>query len=472
VHRALLVFALFGIAALLRFHNAWVAPPLSGFDGPYHGGYIGAIVWEGRFQPPHAFTNHPPLYYAVSAALWKLLPDALSAHSVLFALRAINVVCGLTAAGAVALSTRWLLPTRPDAPLYALAIALFLPMHIGPSALLGNQMMEVALGASAAALLLRTLQDPRPRNAALAGVVAGLGMLAKLSVGIVVAAGGLALLVRGGQQHGIHARALSLAATFGIAATVFASPYFVYDLASRGTPVDPAVDLWAELDRSHQLPPRPWTDYADPDIARWIDPGQLGNGGQQAVWPVTFASTWFDLFGTVLDVHHPRARSGARTLFVLGGLISLAAALGAANAARGTQARSIPLGAVLLGLLIALNIASYVAFTRAVPTYGALKGTYLSPALTAFVFFAAAGLDGLVQKRTWLRAPVGGVLAALVIATSTVFWQGGLAPMRVNPADLVLRDYSDPPTLRAFRYFVGRDPGTGRPPLLTEPARE
>ena len=69
-----IALALLGLAAILRLHGAWTAPPLSGFDGPYHGGYIGAIVWDGRLQPPLDFTNHPPLYYAVSAALWKLLP--------------------------------------------------------------------------------------------------------------------------------------------------------------------------------------------------------------------------------------------------------------------------------------------------------------------------------------------------------------------------------------------------------------
>jgi hypothetical protein len=68
-----------------------------------------------------------------------------------------------------------------------------------------------------------------------------------------------------------------------------------------------------------------------------------------------------------------------------------------------------------------------------------------------------------------MRRAVIALLAGFAVAVTTIFWQGGLAPMRVNPADLILRDYSDPPTLRAFRYFVGRDPGRGRPPLLIPP---
>ena len=50
------------------------------------------------------------------------------------------------------------------------------------------------------------------------------------------------------------------------------------------------------------------------------------------------------------------------------------------------------------------------------------------------------------------------MLASFAVCVVLIFWQGGLAPMRVNPADFYLRDYSDPPTLRAFRFFNGREP--------------
>jgi hypothetical protein len=455
------------VAAGLRLHAAWTAPPLSGFDGPYHGAYIGAIFWDGRFQPPIGFTNHPPLYYAVSAAIWRALPDATSPHGVLFALRLVNVACGLAAAAAVAASTRRLLPGRPDAALAALALALFLPMHVAPSARLGNQMMEVALGAGAIAALLACLARPSPRRAALAGVIAGLGVLAKLSVGIIVAAGGIVLLVRGVGLHGARIRATALAAAFGVAAATCASPYFVHAWATRARVADPDVDLWARMDRGHQLPTRPWADYVDLDPAQLVDPGRLLGRGERAVWPVTFASTWFDLFGISMDVYHPRARRGAHALFAIGALLTAACAFGVWPLLRTARSpEGVPLGPALLALVALLNLASYVAFTRAVPTYGALKGTYLSPALTSFVVATAAGLDQLARRDARLRATAAGLVGALALATTVVFWHGGLAPMRVNPADLVLRHYSDPPTLRIFRYFIGRDPGRGRPPPL------
>jgi len=464
MQRALVPIVLVVLAALLRVHNAWVAYPLSGFDGPYHGAYLGAIYWDGRFQLPHGFTNHPPLYYGWSALVWRLLPADLSAHAVLFVLRLVNVAWGLTLGVAVWSSARRLFPDRPALACYALALVLFLPMHIGPATLLGNQIMSAALCALTVALALRTLDDPTPRNAFLTGVVAGLGMLTKLSVALAAAAAGAALLARGWQLHGLRLRALTLAALLGVSTAVFASPYFIHGLVTRDTPVDPRVDIWADLDRSQGKHGRGWSAYVDTNLGSVRVPGTMDAGAQAAVWPVTFASTWFDLFGTVLDVHHPRAQHLSRWLFGFGAVFGVAALAGLVLAWGRVSAR-VPCGVLALSLLIALTLGSYVAFTREVATYSALKGTYLSPAVTGFAVFAALALDVVAKASRGLRAGVAALLVAFALTVTVTFWQGGVAPMRVNPADFYLRSYSDPPTLRAFRYFNGREPSVKwRPP--------
>ena len=47
--RKLIVAGLFASAAILQVHNAWVALPLSGFDGPGHATYIGILHFEADF---------------------------------------------------------------------------------------------------------------------------------------------------------------------------------------------------------------------------------------------------------------------------------------------------------------------------------------------------------------------------------------------------------------------------------------
>jgi hypothetical protein len=467
--KAAVPLLLFGLAAVLRIHNAWVAPALSGFDGPYHAAYIGEIYWNGRFQLPHGFTNHPPLYYAVSAALWKLLPGSLSGPAVLFALRLVNVACGLALGGAVWASARRLFPGRWALACYALALALFLPMYIGPSALLGNQIMSSAFEAGTFALILRCLSDSRPSQALLAGLVGGLGILAKFSVGIVVGVGGLLLLARGWQLHGARPRALMLASALGVAALVTASPHFVRNFAYSEVPIDPSIDIWAGVDRSQGRGLRPWDAYADLDLGSLVQPGTFDADAKRAVWPVTFASTWFDLFGTVLDVHHPTAQRMARVLFAFGGIFVLAAGLGLVAARSRRIGSSVPLAVPALALLAVATLVSYVAFTRAVGTHAALKGTYLSPGFTAFALFAAMGLESAFARGRALRRASVALMAGFAACVVLIFWQGGLAPMRANPADFYMRDYSDPPTLRAFRFFVDREPLGRRPARASEP---
>lgn len=452
--------ALFVVAAILRVHNAWVAAPLSGFDGIYHGAYIGGIYWDGRFQLPHGFTNHPPLYYGLSALLWKLIPESASSHTVLFILRLLNVAAGLGTAAALWSSARTLFPARPHVGYYALVLTLFLPMLIGPSALLGNQILCTALGAAAIALLLRCLDTPSPRGALLAGAVAGLGVLTKMSVGLVVGVAGLALLVRGLQLHGMKWQALALPALLSFAAIATSSPHFVRSVTTADVPIDPLQDVWSGFDRSPGSGLRPWAAYLDTNIESLVDPASRTPRAQRAVWSNTFAATWFDSHGTVLYTQDPNAKKLARVLFVFGALFSLACVWGCILSARGRSESAVRLGLPALALLILLTLGSYVAFTRVVPEHGALKGTYLSAGLSGFVLFAALALDDIARRHTQLQRAIAAALCVFVASVTLLFWQGGVAPMRISPAVWYLRAYADPPTQRAFRYFhKGEPPG-------------
>jgi hypothetical protein len=469
--RATLPLGLFVLAAVLRLHDAWLAAPLSGFDGPYHAAYLGVIHWEGRLPLPDEgwSTNHPPFYYGLCALVWWLLPSGTSPWGVLLALRLVNVAAGLALGAAIWSSAHTLFPQRPRTGLFALSLGLFTPMLIGPSVLLGNEMLATALSAAAVALLLRCLADPRPSRTAAAGVVAGLGVATKLSALVVVLAGVGSLLVRGGQRAGRSARALAPAALLGGLAFLVSSPYFVRNVVHYGAPILTKVEISVEVMRRQGYGEvRPWSDYLDLHPGSVLRPGKLAPRANRAVWPVTFSTIWFDPHGTLLDVHAPAAQWLARVLYLFGLVFTAAAGLGAIALARRRAEAAVPLGALMLGLLAVLGLAGYVAFTRSVATHSVLKGTYLSPTLTAFVLYAALGLDLLAERGRVVARVVSGAVAVFVACVLVTFWYGGIAPMRVNPADFYLDAYRDAPTERAFRYFVGREPARGRAPRLDE----
>ena len=57
-----------------------------------------------------------------------------------------------------------------------------------------------------------------------------------------------------------------------------------------------------------------------------------------------------------------------------------------------------------------------------------------------------------------MRRAVAVLVAGFAVASFAIHWHGGLAPPRVNPADLYVRTYTDAATDRAFLYFVEREP--------------
>ena len=90
-------------------------------------------------------------------------------------------------------------------------------------------------------------------------------------------------MVRGWQVYGKRLRALSLAASLSASTLVFASPYFVYGFATQDTPVDPRVDIWADVDRSQGKHGRDWGAYLDADLGSVRVPGTMDTRAQAAV---------------------------------------------------------------------------------------------------------------------------------------------------------------------------------------------
>jgi hypothetical protein len=455
--RGALIF-LYAAAGVLRVHNAWVTPPLAGFDGPYHAAYIGIIFLEGRWPLSQESwsTFHPPLYYALSALIWKLLPDHLGPHAVLFWLRMLNVAAGLAIGVAVQRSARLLFPERPLALVYAVGVALFLPMLIAPSSELGNEMLAASLCALAVPLWLRSLLQPESRARALAlGVVLGLALLSKLNASAAVAAVGLILIARGVQTRGARLAALEIPALVGAAALLVSGVYFARNLAYYGKPFLTEVALSAQvMAPSGYGASREIASYLrlTPDVL--LDPSDRSPRVEGAVWPATFASVWFDLHGSVIRVQSDWGKRFARILFGFGAAISALGLLGFAAMLGRRAVPAVPLGASALIALGLVCLANYVVFTRQVATFSTLKGTLLAPGVTAFAIAVGLGCDLVSRRGRAARLALAGLGAAFLLAVGAIFWVGWLAPTGVTPAVFSLQAYSDPPTRRVAGYFI------------------
>ncbi len=454
----LVIVALFALAAALRLHNAWMAPPLSGYDGPFHAAYTSVLYHEHRLPLPHEgwSTFHPPLYYATTAALWTALPDLLGPRWILYALRLVNVLAGLGLGLAVFGIARRALPDRPQVAVYAAAIALFLPMHIGPASFLGNELPAAALAALGIWLLFRCLEQPEGTGRALlCGAVLGAAVLTKVNALCVLAAAGISLLFVGVRSHGWRFSSLKPAALVGTAALLISGGYFARNVYHYGQPIAMQIGpVPALMAQQGYGPPRPLEAYLSvaPDVL--FDPADKAARRRSEVWPVTFASVWFDIHGTTLHVRDPNSRLFSRILFACGGVITAMTLLGLFAILRRRVRVSVPYGGAALVLVGALALVAYAAFTYRVATLSALKGTYLSPGVPAFAILAGLGFDLAGRFRAELRALTSVFLVLFVLTSTAISWIGWLAPMHANPADFYIRAYSDEPSRRVYDYFV------------------
>jgi len=346
---------------------------------------------------------------------------------------------------------------------YAAGLALFLPMLIGPSTLIGNEIMGAAFSAWAVCLLFEILERPSSRRReVLLGAALGLAVLSKLSALLVAATAGGMLLVRGWQLHGARARALAPVAVVGLVVAALTGPFFARNVLHHGTPIVAEVAVSANLMKKQGYgAPRALGQYFSlrPDIL--LDPADRSPAATGSVWPVTFAGIWYDMLGSTLEVQSRWGRRFGPLLMGFGGAISLVACWGFAALATGRERSPVPLAWQTLLLLAALTLGGYVAFTYRNATTAVLKGSYLSPAVASLVLCAGVGFERLERRSR--RAAVGTrcFFAAFVTAVVAIFWSGGLAPKTLGPAAFYRKVYTDAPTERVYDFFVR---GGGGPP--------
>jgi hypothetical protein len=226
--------------ALAAIHAAWIglllgrwveAPLTLGFDARHHLAYVELMQREWRVPLAQEgwSTYHPPLFYALAAALRESLGsagafwDRLAARLVPFAggLGIVWVAYGLA---------QVLAPGRPALVATAVLFAGLLPLDLYSAAYLSNEPLHAALFGAAMLLAVRALLRPRLRLVDVAGIgaVVGLAMLAKVTALVLAAVTALFLAAAAvGLERVRPARALALAAGFAAPVAAIAGWFYV-----------------------------------------------------------------------------------------------------------------------------------------------------------------------------------------------------------------------------------------------------
>lgn len=174
--------------------NVFRLPAINGPDEGEHLQYVRilrdqhAMPLLPRYVPPGQEARqgeqaqHPPLYYAIMAAVSYAFPNPAADYAIR-GLKLLSVLMGLVALLATTLCARRLWPDDAITALAASASLAFLPMFIVMTSLLNNTAGSLAAGGIALLLLQRALvaERIRARDWLWIGLTVSLGMLAKVT---------------------------------------------------------------------------------------------------------------------------------------------------------------------------------------------------------------------------------------------------------------------------------------------------
>lgn len=400
-----------------RVHDLTAFAPLHDFDGPGHAANVLALE-RGELPDPTSWGGfHPPLYYAIGAAVWWALPERLPVH---VGLRAISMLAGIALALVAWRSLRRFVP-EPDAAIAA-TLLFCSPVFTISSTMIGNEMLGACLVTVALARLTAIPAGSSVlRHAAVTGLWLGAALVTKSSALVAVCAAALAYLVA---ARAAPRRAFAAAVLSGALSLVVASPHYVRLFHASGGSLMAVVSGAAMAEQAKaemgSQPPgeRHAGDYFSLPLATFLAPHHAAPGLVSSVPGLLYASAFADGHGEFLPGEVPSVLA-AESVLALGGIVpTLLATAGLLRMLRTPRRFGRAFGPMLLG---ALMLAALVRYTWALPTYSAVKASYLLPAALPATLLLALGLANLSPRG---RAAARGFCLALAAAASAVLWQG------------------------------------------------
>ena len=446
-----------GLATAVRGWNAIFGPLFYGYDAWGHISYV--FFLDMYHALPYADQGwsyfHPPLHYLLGWALMQAGdPDVL--------VIGLSLVGSAASLGVAALAG-WLVhrafPQHPGLALLGFTAIAFLPVHLYTSPMPGNEMTATFLAAAVVAAHLRNELRETPTRAGdvATGALAGLAMLSKftdlipvLSVFALTAVRWL----RAGRARPPLARPLARIAAIAIPMLVLAGPWYARNVVEFGTPFMTSADVPDVHRIQASQPPgeRSWVDFLRFSPKVFEESVPSAPHMIHAVWPNTYLNVWFDTFRESQlpfprdIVPHPFIHQ-LTILFGLLGLVPTVVAIwGAAVAAR--RALRDPDGAIEAGMwiLAAGTLLAFVLFAMRIPTWAALKASYLLNLSLPFAFFLAAGALDLWRRDRWLGAVVPVLVGVEALCASYVFATG-------KPPGLMRRDFDSMQMLSVRAHF-------------------
>jgi tetratricopeptide (TPR) repeat protein len=419
LRRARLGFALLvGVAVAMRINNGLRYPALHGYDGFGHVTYIWYLLKNRQIPLAHEGWEHfhPPLYYALCAAIWSLLAS-IEPKYVLQVLGLVFSMLGLLSAWVSWAMVRAYFPDRPLAQLAAPLFVLFLPVHIYTAPMIGNEALNTVLCSLALYLLVRTLQTERIVFAAGLGVVLGLGMLTKATTLVYVGTSGVVITLWA-LRTGKWRTAFVHLCVIGVLVLAIAGWFYARSALVYGTPFQMGRQYLFNRLVENRLPSgrRDVWAYLTFDPSIFANPMFVAGPVVNSVWTGAFASTWYDALGNWF-LPSMSTKGIGRIILVLAVVPSALVAFGMLVGLWRLWRDGWNDVLVTMLAAAAAILAMFVVYTYDNRIFAAVKAAYMLAGIVPFSFCFALGLATVAA---WGRAVATIVLVELGLLVAVI----------------------------------------------------
>ena len=414
-----------GLWAVLFWNNGRFMPLYAGFDSRSHLEYIRYIQerWTVPLPTEGFEMFHPPLYYALSAALLSLCRLSVNDRPGILVLRLLTMSIGVSHFVFVFLSLRFLFPNQIGRQFVGLLLAAFLPMQLYLSHYVTNETLAATLVTVAIYFALRVLRIKAASLSgyALLGFFLGAAILTKATAVLLLPP----LLVMLAAKMIVERSSAviwlrTLGVTFSICFIV-CSWYYIWIWHHFGTPL---VGNW---------------NAAATRFAWWQDPGyhtaaDFLRFGRSLVRPLfsglggiadgVYSTLWGDgLWGGLSDL--PSRTPWNYELMVGGYLLALVPTILILTGVGGAVYQFFRKPSAewfFLFAFCALVACAFIFMTLKVASYAQIKAFYGLSALIPLCCFAAIGWDTLTRGHRGLRFVLGTLLLVWAMNSFASMW--------------------------------------------------
>jgi hypothetical protein len=412
----------------MSINNIWKVPMYAGMDWTEHLKYIEyvASTWHVPLPSEGWQMFQPPLYYFISALLYKILVPMFSWENVLVFLRLIPLACGALQIELCWRAVRYAFPSREDLQIMGTIVGGLLPMNIYISQFIGNEPLAGCLSGIVVVLVIRYLRSPTAfswRFFVVIGFFLGIALLTKLTAILLVPPVLLAVVwanhadnnpVRRWSSQAVMYVCIMLGTAFLIAGW-----YYIRNFMETGRFFiggwDPSRNIvW-------------WQDPSYRTLEQFYTFGESlfypVCSAIMGVWDSLYSTFWMDGFLSAVFIYEFRPPwnydfmlAGAWLALLPTTAIGIGAAAGLINFLKQTYKVHI---FCILCVLIYLAAILYLFLT--VPIYSTAKATYALGIIPCFAVLCAEGFK-VLTSRILLKAVVYGALACWAFASYAAYF--------------------------------------------------